>query len=44
VGKGAALAEAIADFALTYADQTERDYQALVQAVASGKIAAETGV
>jgi len=44
VGKGAALAEAIADFALSYADQTERDYQALVQAVASGKIAAETGV
>jgi len=44
VGKGAALAEAIANFALAYADQTERDYQALVQAVAAGKIAAETGV
>ena len=44
VGRGAALAEAIADFALSYADQTESDYQALVQAVASGKIAAETGV
>ncbi len=44
VGKGAALAEAIAGFARSYADQTERDHQALARAVKSGKIAAETGV
>jgi uncharacterized protein (DUF2252 family) len=44
IGKGRALAEAIADFAISYADQTERDHQTLVKAVESGKIAAETGV
>jgi len=44
VGKKKTLDEAIADFAMAYADQTERDHQALVEAVASGRIAAETGV
>ena len=44
IGKGRKLSEAIADFAITYADQNERDYQELVQAIKSGKIAAETGV
>jgi uncharacterized protein (DUF2252 family) len=44
VGKGKALDKAIADFAVAYADQTERDHQALVQAVASGRIVAGTGV
>ena len=44
VGKGDTLDTATADFALAYADQTELDYQALVEAVASGRIAAETGV
>jgi uncharacterized protein (DUF2252 family) len=34
---------AIADFAGVYADQNERDYQALVDAVGSGRIIAETG-
>jgi uncharacterized protein (DUF2252 family) len=43
-GKGDVLDEAIADFAVAYADQTERDHQALVDAIASGRIAAETGV
>jgi uncharacterized protein (DUF2252 family) len=44
VGKNDSFAKAIADFAVAYADQTERDYQALVDAVESGRIAAETGV
>jgi uncharacterized protein (DUF2252 family) len=44
IGKGRALAEAIADFAVSYADQTEKDYQALQKAVKSGKVAAQTGV
>jgi uncharacterized protein (DUF2252 family) len=36
--------EAIAQFADAYADQNERDYQALVDAVASGRITAERGL
>jgi uncharacterized protein (DUF2252 family) len=43
-GKKQALDRAIADFAVAYADQTERDHQALVDAVESGRIAAERGV
>jgi uncharacterized protein (DUF2252 family) len=35
---------AIADFAAAYADQNERDYQALTEAAASGRITAERGV
>ncbi len=35
---------AIVDFSIAYADQTERDYQALQDAVASGRLAAETGI
>jgi uncharacterized protein (DUF2252 family) len=34
---------AIADFARVYADQNERDYQALVDAVGSGRVIAQTG-
>jgi uncharacterized protein (DUF2252 family) len=44
MGKGKSLGKAIADFAATYADQTERDHQALVQAIESGRIVAETGI
>ena len=33
------FAEAVAEFAVAYADQTERDYQALVAAVRKGQIA-----
>jgi uncharacterized protein (DUF2252 family) len=44
VGKGKSLGKAIANFAVAYADQTERDHQALVEAVASGRLTAETGV
>jgi hypothetical protein len=36
--------QAIADFAIAYADQNERDYQALVDAVGSGRLVAETGL
>jgi len=35
---------AITDFAAAYADQNERDHQALVDAVASGRITAEQGL
>jgi len=36
--------EAIGEFAVAYADQNERDHQALVAAVKAGRIPAETGV
>jgi hypothetical protein len=36
--------QAVADFAETYADQTERDYAALADAVASGRVQAQTGI
>ena len=35
---------ALASFAEAYADQNERDYHALQDAVASGRLAAETGL
>ena len=35
---------AIADFSTAYADQNERDHQALVDAVASGRLEAATGL
>ncbi|MGB3714389.1 MAG: DUF2252 family protein [Candidatus Promineifilaceae bacterium] len=38
LGKGKSLGKAIADFAVAYADQTERDHQALVEAIESGNI------
>jgi predicted alpha/beta hydrolase len=44
IGKNDDFAQAIGDFAVAYADQTERDYQALVEAVKSGRITAETGI
>jgi len=44
MGKGKSLGKAIADFAVAYADQTERDHQALVEAIESGRVVAETGV
>ena len=34
----------IAKFAEAYADQNERDYQALKDAAASGRVVAETGI
>src|SRR5262249_22999768 len=44
LGKSEAFDEAVAAFAKDYADQTERDYQALIAAVKSGRIVAVTGV
>lgn len=44
IGKSQAFPEAIGNFAVAYADQTERDYQLLVEAVKSGRVAAETGI
>jgi uncharacterized protein (DUF2252 family) len=44
MGSNETLDRAIADFAMAYADQTERDYQALVAAEKSGRIIAETGI
>ena len=44
LGKSDAFDRAIADFAVAYADQNERDYESLVHAVNSGRIHAQTGV
>ncbi|MET8324946.1 DUF2252 domain-containing protein [Streptomyces sp. NPDC005181] len=43
-GKNDELDEAMAGFAVTYADRTEADHAELVRAVGSGRIAAELGV
>ncbi|MFG2195104.1 DUF2252 domain-containing protein [Streptomyces sp. NPDC048639] len=43
-GKADRLDEAMADFAVAYADRTEADHGELVAAVRSGRIAAELGV
>ena len=43
-GRGDCFDRAIADFAVRYADQTERDYAALVKAVKAGRIVAECGI
>jgi uncharacterized protein (DUF2252 family) len=44
LGGGDAFDRAMSSFAETYADQNERDYRALQEAVASGRVAAEQGV
>jgi uncharacterized protein (DUF2252 family) len=43
-GKNDELDEAVASFAVTYADRVEADHAELVRAVGSGRIAAELGV
>ena len=43
LGSGDAFDRAMATFAEAYADQNERDYRALQEAVASGRVAAEMG-
>ncbi|MFE0423446.1 DUF2252 domain-containing protein [Streptomyces sp. NPDC058953] len=43
-GRGEELDEAVAAFAVRYADRTEADHAVLVAAVGDGRIAAETGV
>jgi hypothetical protein len=40
LGKSKEFDEAMLQFAYAYADQTEKDYQALVKAVESGRIKA----
>jgi len=44
LGKSDAFDEALADFAVAYADQSELDHQRLVDTVAAGKVRADTGV
>jgi uncharacterized protein (DUF2252 family) len=44
LGKGDVFDCALARFAETYADQTDRDYAALQQAVKEGRVTAETGI
>jgi hypothetical protein len=44
LGKGKAFDIALAEFAVAYADQNERDYQVLVAAVKMNKVKAETGI
>ena len=43
-GKNEELDEAIAAFAVTYADRTEADHADLVTGIRAGRIAAELGV
>jgi uncharacterized protein (DUF2252 family) len=44
LGSSKAFDNAIGSFAETYADQNEKDYQALQQAIADGRIIAESGL
>jgi len=44
LGGGSAFDIAIQEFAAAYADQNERDHQALLDAIESGGIPAETGL
>jgi hypothetical protein len=44
LGNSDVFDRAIADFSNAYADQNERDYQALAQAVDSGRVEAQTGL
>jgi uncharacterized protein (DUF2252 family) len=43
LGRGNAFDRAIADFSVGYADQNEKDYEAFVAAVKSGRLTAESG-
>jgi hypothetical protein len=44
LGSGDVFDKAVAQFAVAYADQNEKDHQALVDAVKSGRLTAEQGV
>ena len=44
LGTGDVFDRAMADFSAAYADQNERDYDALVTAVSSGRLEAQTGL
>ena len=41
LGEDSAFDKAIAEFAMAYADQTERDWRALLDAIKAGRISAE---
>jgi uncharacterized protein (DUF2252 family) len=44
LGRGEAFDLAVADFSAAYADQNERDYEALERAVRSGRLPAQEGI
>ena len=44
LGRGDSFDRAIADFSASYAEQNEQDYEALVKAVKSGRLPAQTGL
>ena len=44
LGRSGTFDQAVADFGETYADQAERDHAALADAVASGRVQAQTGI
>jgi uncharacterized protein (DUF2252 family) len=44
LGSGEVFDHAIGDFAIAYADQSERDHRQLAEAIASGRVHAMTGV
>ena len=44
LGSGSVFDEATGQFAMAYADQTERDYQALADAVNKGQVLAQRGI
>ncbi len=44
MGRGSAFDRSVTDFAVAYADQTERDHRALVEAVDSGRVKAVRGL
>jgi len=44
LGSGKSFDNAIAAFAEAYADQNERDYDALAKAAAEGRITVESGI
>ena len=44
LGSGSAFDRAVGEFAQAYADQNERDYQVLTDAIRSGRVVAEAGL
>jgi hypothetical protein len=44
LGGSGKFEQAVADFGVSYADQTERDHAALAAAATSGRVEARTGV
>jgi hypothetical protein len=44
LGSGSSFDRAILSFSEAYAEQNERDYQALAKAVQTGRVTAETGL